>query len=503
VNIREILVLKLTTLNDITYAPAVSAFIRECALLAGFEDDRDMESIESAVLEAFENAVKHGYPDGAQGLVTIETGEDILGLEIIVRDYGAPFDMEGALVCDFDIDGVDRVRGLCRMGDLVDEVSLISLGSGGKAVRLVKRRAAQKIEDYFPGEQLEAFPQDRESGRRESTDDEGFTIGPLKPEEAVEVSRCVYKSYGYSYALDHVYYPDRIIGLNRKGQMFSVVCRTPDNEVAGHCALVFHEKEPRIAELAQAFVKPEHRSKGCFSKMNRYLIDKAREMGLLGLYGQAVTNHTYSQKMGLSLGMKDSAIKLGYVPQTASFKGITDHLPQRDSLIIQFLFLKNDPEHVIYPPEHHREMTGIIMSETGAGAVLEKPLEEPEYGSVNDDTLGVELIKTLNAAIIDVKNYTERTVEAVQRTLRELCLEEAQIVHLYLDMSDPMTYFKTVEFEDMGFFFSGVLPGQRNTDTLILQYLNNLSLNYDYIKIESETGQELLKYVRNNDPNLK
>ena len=32
----------------------------------------------------------------------------------------------------------------------------------------------------------------------------------MRPEESVELSRCVYRSYGYSYDWDYVYYPDRI-----------------------------------------------------------------------------------------------------------------------------------------------------------------------------------------------------------------------------------------------------------------------------------------------------
>jgi serine/threonine-protein kinase RsbW len=482
--------------------PVVLNSVREFARISGFRDQEDMEALIKAVSESFNNAVMHGYLEGERGLIYVSAHVDELGLEVIVKDQGAAFDMEGALACDISWDTGETMRGICLIRELVDEVELRSLGSGGKEIRLVKRKTSGRIEDYYSEEELKAFPHDNESGARRPPEDSEFTIGPLKPEEALEVSRCVYKSYGYSYALDHVYYPERIIKLNREGRMFSVVCRTPENDVAGHCALVFHGDDPKIGELAQAFVKPEFRSKGCFSKMNERLIDYAKSIGLLGLYGQAVTNHTYSQRMGLSLGMKDCAIKLGYVPQTASFKGITDQLPQRDTLVIQYLFLRDEPSHPVFPPAHHAPMIADLIKEIGGAAFIQTPSAAPEPASDQRETISVEMMKTLNAGIIDIKQHTKGGVEDVRRILRDLCERETEIIHLYLDLNDPMTFFRTGLFEDMGFFFSGILPGHRSTDILILQYLNNLAMNYDHIKIESDLGNRLLQYIKNLDPNL-
>jgi hypothetical protein len=41
-------------------------------------------------------------------------------------------------------------------------------------------------------------------------EDTQLGIRMMLPEESFEFSRCVYRSYGYSYDWDHVYYPDRI-----------------------------------------------------------------------------------------------------------------------------------------------------------------------------------------------------------------------------------------------------------------------------------------------------
>jgi hypothetical protein len=72
---------------------------------------------------------------------------------------------------------------------------------------------------------------------------------------------------------------------------------------------------------------------------------------------------------------------------------------------------------------------------------------------------------------------------------------------LYLNLSDPQTAHHTEQFENIGFFFAGILPCTKVGDALILQYLNNVPIDYEKIKTKSEKGSELLAYIKNLDPN--
>jgi serine/threonine-protein kinase RsbW len=58
--------------------------------------------------------------------------------------------------------------------------------------------------------------------------------------------------------------------------------------------------------------------------------------------------------------------------------------------------------------------------------------------------------------------------------------------------------------ENLGFFFSGILPGGfKNGHALILQYLNNVPVDYDAIQVESTIAKKILAYVRKQDPSLR
>jgi serine/threonine-protein kinase RsbW len=104
-------------------------------------------------------------------------------------------------------------------------------------------------------------------------------------------------------------------------------------------------------------------------------------------------------------------------------------------------------------------------------------------------------------AEISVASYGTDVIKQVKSILRDLCLKQAATVELVLPLEDRTTYFLTSELEEMGFFFAGIMPRTRFGDALILQYLNNISVDYDSIKVDSDLARQLIAYIRQHDPN--
>ena len=47
-----------------------------------------------------------------------------------------------------------------------------------------------------------------------------------------------------------------------------------------------------------------------------------------------------------------------------------------------------------------------------------------------------------------------------------------------------------------------MLPGGlKDGDALILQYLNNVPIDYDAIQLDSDISKKILKHIRDKDPN--
>ncbi len=110
----------------------------------------------------------------------------------------------------------------------------------------------------------------------------------------------------------------------------------------------------------------------------------------------------------------------------------------------------------------------------------------------------------LNIADIRVLTHGRDADQAVREKLRFYCLEHRDVIYLWLNLENPATRLMTGVFEQMGFFFSGILPrGLDGRDALILQYLNNLTIDYSLLAPFSDEAQKLLAYVRQQDPGMR
>jgi serine/threonine-protein kinase RsbW len=491
---------KIVIPNDKSYISAACAYVSQVVEKLGF-DDEEKDLIRKALAEAVSNVIERSFEPGDRASLEISCERVPLGLKIVIRDQGLPFDPT-PLVTDeaCSVDGDLEFMGLCLMKEYMDHVEFHNLGQDGQEIVLVKYAKNRPIQDYYDACELEPYsPQTVKRTKKPVL--ASLHIAPLMPDQAIEVCKTLYKAYGYSYFYPHMYYPERIVELNQSGHLFSAVALTDEGEVVGHAALMKTDPHARIAELGIGAVKPEYRSQGVLSRISEFLTTKARADGLLGMFGQAVTNHTFSQQVGLQMGFKDSAILLAYVPMTSSFKQITDELSQRDSAVVHYLYLNKPSRNTVHLPAHHKGMLLKLYHDLG----LTFELEATECGlkSVPDGQAVVRTVVTnvTGVAKIHVAQYGKNVLAEVKTRLKDLCMKKFEIVYLYLDLSDPLTCLFTEEFEKLGFFFSGLLPGGAGGDALILQYLNYVPIDYEKLRIKSEEGKLLLDYVMQRDPN--
>lgn len=491
---------RITIPNDRSYVGPICTYVAQLADKFGFSQE-EAGLIREAVAEATTHVIERAFEPGSRDFLEISCERVPMGIRIVIRDKGLPFD-PAPLVTDevcAEQGGAERT-GLCLMKEYMDEVEFRNLGHQGQEIVLVKYARNSSIEDYYDACELEPYPSHITVASQQPLRG-SIHIAAMKDDQAIEVCKTLYKAYGYSYFYPHMYYPERIVELNRSGHLFSGVALNDDGEVVGHGALMKTDPHSRIAELGIGAVKPEYRARGILKHISEFLTNKAKADGLMGLWAQAVTNHTFSQQVGLRMGFSDTAIFLAYVPETSSFKGISDKLSQRDSMDVQFLYLNKPPRNTVFLPDHHYDVLTRIYADIGLGPELdvhECPLQRvPETEAV---------VKTVAANVaglarIYVEEYGKNVLTEVRMRLKDLCMKKFETIYLYLDLSDPFTCLFTLEFEKLGFFFSGLLPGGAKGDALILQYLNNVPIDYGKLRIKSEAGRSLLEYVRQLDPN--
>jgi hypothetical protein len=321
--------------------------------------------------------------------------------------------------------------------------------------------------------------------------EQSYTIRRLKPDDAVQVSRCVYRVYGYTYPNEDIYYPERISGLNESGELISAVALDAEGTVVGHYALE-RPRQGLVAESGQAVVAPAHRGRRLMERMRTLLEEEAVRLGLVGVFGQPVTSHTFSQHVNEGFGSRVCGVTLGLVPRSFTCKK-TDFevLQQRESTMLYFKYLRSPGKALVAAPARHSQILGRIYAHLGVEIepVGPGPLEgHGEVAVTYDRSWGFGVIRALRLGA-----DTPAVVDLARRSL--LSIAGAEAVYLELPLAQPGAPEACEKAESSGFFFSGVGPSlAADGDALRLQTLG-APLDMARLKVLDPFGQDLLAYI--------
>ena len=495
---------------ELRFLPAALTFVRSVAAEAGLAD-RGVRELELAVEECMLNVVQHAFEPHEQGHVHVTVGRRPGQIVVGVEDQGLPYDLQEA--------GSEEPQGLgtILMKAAADELRFINRGKAGKRVEVVKNLACVEPETDAAiatagGEPAAAVNEVETAGA-----DVPVEIRLMRSEEASKLARCVYRSYGYSYITDHLYFPDKVRELLEAGRMVSCVAVVPDGEIVGHLALVFERRGAAVAESGQAVVDPRFRGRGLFKQLKNFAAEQARQRGVLGLFSESVTIHPYTQKGNLSIGAREIGFLLGYIPPSLYFKKIQrEDQTQRQTSALFYLKTGEEPSRNVHLPERHAAVLQKIYEannlrrERAVGG--EKERETPhrsaelpqrvratvgggEHQGSAESVLDLTVRPEWGHGVLRVGAYGNDVVSRTKARLQELCARRIDCIYLDLPLADSRTPVFCTEFEELGFFFAGILPEMANGDILRLQYLNNVPIDPDEIHVASSLGQRLLDYV--------
>ena len=382
------------------------------------------------------------------------------------------------------------------MQQFADRVEFHNLGSRGKETVFVRYLETDSVADAPPAA---AAPLE-EPAPVPVAERVELELGPLRPAQAIEVCRCIYDAYRYTYVNEHMYYPDRVVALNESGDMVSAVASAPDGEVAGHAALVFPAEERDIADLAVVATKAKYRGQSIARRLGEYLSQEALARGLAGLFIEEVTVHTFTQQFCHRLGFKDCAFLLAYSPATMAFKGIAEEVGARRSVIVGFKYLTPPSAAPVHAPARHRDMIAAIYEALGAPATF----AQGSRGVVGSglpaaSELNVAVNTSRSVATIHIPVYGRDLERRLHDEMHRLRREDVKVMDVYLNLHTAGTDIVATALENAGFLFSGLIPGGPSGDWLVLQYFNGVVVDYDAIQVEADFTRGLLAYIRHND----
>ncbi len=478
-------VARLEVVADLACLPAVSLFTRNLGRYLGL-GDKAAQELEHAVDECVTNILQHAFEPGERGEYTLRFLHRPGQVVVVVEDQGLPFDLE-----KFQR-GEEAGLGRLLLDAYADQWNVSYLGARGKRLEIVKNLPRTDATAHYRPEELDDLRQ-----AALAPADEKLEIRLMRPEDAVALARCVYRTYGYSYTSEYIYYPERTREMLTSGRMVSCVVVNPAGEIVGHIALLREDPRSRVGETGQALVDPRYRGRNLFKKSKRFLLDYARSQGLFGVYSESVTLHPYTQKGNLSLGATETGLLLGYVPQQMVFRRMEQgRQSQPQTVVLYYLRIAPNPRRSLFVPPRHQGMIQRIVDACGLKRDLQ-PVPDQYPDPPADSRLDIQVRSEWGQAFIKVAQAGRDLVPRVRAYLGELVSQGLRCIYLDISLADPFAVTLCPEMEEMGFFFAGLMPEMTpRGDLLRFQFLNQVELDLDQVVLVSDLGRELMRYIR-------
>ena len=487
--------LKLTIPCDKQYLSPVLDF-NESICRGLSMDTREVLKTRLALEEAIMNVIIHGLREDSGETITFEFIISDACLVISIKEKGIPFDVN---VMQRDMDtrpDMDTQKGIgsSLIGYAVDKVEYLYNGREGKETKLIKYLTSD--DDNRSREIPPLVPLAK-------TVDRSFRIIPFEPADALDISRLVWNAYGYTYSHgDYIYYPDRLTEHNCDKSLVSMVAKSSDGQVIGHAGLHYNGPYDPVPEIGMAFVDPRYRRLNVFHQLNQALIEHARRNNAKGFFVEAVCSHIGSQSAADHYDLFPVGLMPCLFPAKTKYKGISDAITNRESAL-SFIHLFDNSDRTIYPPSRHGKMIESLYQTAGINYTIGNA---DKY--IIEETPGTLIVSSLppdyGGTIFEIHRYGKDTVKEIRRIASDLVGEGIQVMLLQLPLEDPWTPEKTVEFEAMGFFFSGIRPfGLKGRDMLTLEFLNKIEIDTKVIQLAHASSRHLLEYITRNLPDNK
>jgi hypothetical protein len=316
----------------------------------------------------------------------------------------------------------------------------------------------------------------------------------LGSDEGTVLTRAIEAAYGQSYDVRWVYDPDEVGRRIAAGTYVSCVAESPAGDLLCHMGMSLAAAGDAVAHSGQAVTLPAARGQHLFTRTKRWLMDRARERGLAGMYSEATAAHPYSQKANIELGAHETGFLLGWIPATVSNDAATGRRG-RQSAALFYTKLNDGHEREVYAPGRHREVVArtIELCKLRGEPADPPPGAEPAARS----ELHCEIDRDHNLALITVRvpgADLEQAIGAERRHLFHRLGLDA--VYVDLPLEQPATALLADELERLGVSYAGIFPNSRTDgDVLRMQSLHRVRVKADDVAVASDHGRELLDYV--------
>jgi anti-sigma regulatory factor (Ser/Thr protein kinase)/RimJ/RimL family protein N-acetyltransferase len=406
-------------------------------------------------------------------------------LELIVHEPGEPFDPDSHLYKQEEAIQNNHFEGagLLLIEKLSDQFTYLNKGKSGKEFHLIKE---------IPHIHVQELPKINE--QISLTEDlQELSIRPVTPADAESLSRLIFRTYGHTYPKEELYYPQKIAKALKNGQKLGVICLNSKGNAIGYFA-VLKIKDSPIGEVAEAVVSPAYRGQGLMTKMMDALLELAQSNQLKGVFAEAITLHTASQRVNSKFNFVSTALLLNAFPSVVS-KGFENSQKERLSVLIEYLPFQIPELRKIYLPSSLKRVIKEIYQGLNFLIEIASPPNDPEVNLSQISQFEAHLGPVFKTALLVLHDCGKDLIEAIDARKKSLLKKGYLTLEIDIPLSQSWAPFAIETLQAAGFFFAGLIPlAHHEQDYLRLQKCKN-DILWKQVKIHSDLALQIRRKV--------
>ncbi len=453
---------------------------------------KDVEALLASVEELVHNAITHAYK-GEHGYIEVSLHPFRTGLRIDVHDWGIPMSHKKHRSVPLD---PNASAGFNRIYQLVDRFEYHNLGKDGKKFMIIKY-ASHPL--HTEKKSLPSLPSTKT--KQEKIDREApIVIRDFQEGDEERIAYLIYKNYGHSYIKDLFYYPQKILELHGK-EFYSVVAEYKE-EIVGHFAFIL-VPHSTIAEIGIVVVDPLFKGMGIMNRMMERILQKAKEIGLDAVFGEAIMYHTFSQKSNLRHGFCESALMLGKTPVEITLENNElAKVSKRGAVLVGYRFFHTYAK-ALYLPKVYRDQ--IERTYINADITFTRRKKEKEKKIPKHVFLTYHFDPPVNVTTIRVDHYGRDFKHKFLLLVSQLRAKHCDMIYADISLERIPQIDKVVKIMNKrGFFYSGVMfLYHKGEDYLRMQLKHSDKVgNRNYV-CYSDFCKALSKYILKDEKRCK
>ncbi len=319
-----------------------------------------------------------------------------------------------------------------------------------------------------------------------------YEICQLQPRDAFGAARLLHAIYADNYPVLDYYVPEKLVALNRRKDVLTLVARLEGGGIAGQGAYYRSSPpNPAVYEQGQLLVDPAYRQTSMAFRLLGELDEVSHAMTWAeAFFGEAVCNHVVTQKSGDRQGYIPCGIELSLMPDRAYEK---EGAAGRVSCMMGFRVDRDRPLPLHLPEVYRPVLEGIL-----SGFSLDREL----HFAASD--LPVTEETALDSRIFDLAQVERVQVSAIGRDFpgHVAAIEEraAQlglaVVQVFLNAAAPGTAFAVTALRERGYVFGAFAPlWFADGDAVMLQRLAT-EPDFDAVRLLTDRAKAILAHIR-------